>query len=344
LAIGITFACTCACELPPVYWDHGGHPTPHLDSGTGFVPDAGDVLDAHFEFSTDTYLDFDPWRFAAMADSMADAETSAPQILEEIVDEIMTHDVDLLIFAGDLVTGGGNDDLVLQLGTWREIMLPLYSTGVEVYPVRGNHEVGSIDAWNAIFTGVYALPDNGPEDEVGLTYTVEHKNALFLAFDAYVDYNEVNQPWVEYELATNHAPHVIAYAHPPAYPAYPKSSLADHPYERDEFWESLIEAGAKLYFCGHTHFFNHARLDDSDGDPDDDVHQLTVGTAGAGASLINPNFEGENGEMIPVPVFHAAAYGFTIVEINGLHASLTFWKREEPEVFTARHYWTYSLE
>lgn len=43
------------------------------------------------------------------------------------------------------------------------VMQPLYDAGVGVYPIRGNHEdCGPKAVWDNVFTGPYALPNNGP--------------------------------------------------------------------------------------------------------------------------------------------------------------------------------------
>jgi hypothetical protein len=104
--------------------------------------------------------------------------------------EIVSQGVDLVVFPGDLVNGYNSQEaLESQLLTWRDTMQPIYDAGIGVYPVRGNHDLGSppgTTAWNNVFSGDYALPQNGPDGELNLTYSVAHENALFLGLDEYV--------------------------------------------------------------------------------------------------------------------------------------------------------------
>jgi hypothetical protein len=64
-------------------------------------------------------------------------------------------------------------------------MQPVYDAGISVYPVRGNHDAGSLQAWHDVFTGAYALPANGPTAESNLTFSATHRNALVVGLAAY---------------------------------------------------------------------------------------------------------------------------------------------------------------
>ena len=67
------------------------------------------------------------------------------------------------------------------------------------------------------------MPGNGPEYEKGLTYSVRHKGALFLALDEYYQKKDlvlrgyINQPWLSRQLETQAAPFIFAFCHTPAY-------------------------------------------------------------------------------------------------------------------------------
>ena len=55
--------------------------------------------------------------------------------------------------------------------------------------------------------------------------------------------------------------------------------MGAYPAARDSLWESLLSAGAKIYFSGHDHFYDHTIIDDGDENPQNDMHQVIVGTA-----------------------------------------------------------------
>ena len=139
-----------------------------------------------------------PWSFIVTGDSRDGVNGVNTVILGELAGQIVNHSVDFVLFPGDLVTGSA-DPAVLQsqLTTWRNTMQPVYDASIGVYPVRGNHDEGSLLAWNNVFSGPYALPANGPAGEENLTYSVTHKNALILGLDQYVTPDRVNQAWID---------------------------------------------------------------------------------------------------------------------------------------------------
>jgi hypothetical protein len=288
----------------------------------------------------------DPWTFISVGDSRGSDNGVNSLILGELATEIVNQSADLVVFPGDLVTGGVNQTaLEGQLLYWRGIMQPVYDAGIGVYPVRGNHDLGSpagVTAWNNVFSGDYALPANGPAGEENLTYSVAHENALFLGLDQYVTPHRVNQGWVDQQLAASSAPHVFAFGHEPAFEVEHTDCLDDYPTERDAFWHSLEDAGSRAYFAGHDHFYDHARVDD-DGDPSNDVHQYVVGTGGAPLYSWSGVYDGDNGDYTLENLRHARAYGYVHGEIDGLTATLTWMRRVGVDTFEAREQWSYTI-
>jgi len=197
-------------------------------------------------------------------------------------------------------------------------MVPLAAAGIPVYPIRGNHD-SDILAWNAVFSGTRALPANGPPGEENLTYSFVHNNALFIGLDQVVTTHSyrVNQAWFDEQLRDSTVPHVFVFGHYPAYAVYHASCLAEYPSPRDAFWSSLADAGARVYFTGHDHFFDHAVIPAGDGAQ---IHQYVVGSVGAPFyhwldTYTDPRVQG---------VFHAENYGYVVVDIDGLDVTLTF--------------------
>lgn len=320
-----------------------------------------------------------PWRFAAFGDSRGGSEGSGvnTEILGKLVDAVLAEKPEFVLFPGDLIFGHADrknlgDDGALQrmqaeLETWRATMEPLYAAGIPVYPVRGNHETTQRDpdhagqadhrpvwprtkeTWDAVFSGPYALPQNGPESEKNVTFSITHKNVFILGLDLYtcatpgtitnpdgsIPYgalHQVDQAWVDQQLAGTQQPHVFSFAHEPAFKVdhldcmHGDSSFGvDLSRERDIFWNSLRKSGSRVFFGGHDHGFAHARIDDGDGNPDNDIHQVIVGTAGAGKN-VQGVYDGYNGVFKPVPVSEGHVYGFVMVDINGPEAKLTFHK------------------
>jgi hypothetical protein len=248
------------------------------------------------------------WKLAVVSDTQADLR-EGPRgtchndgVVRAIAGDIARERPDLVLVAGDLVSGWfKNDgvDFADQYAAWQAAMGAVYGAGIRVYPVRGNHDSGPErvalpplparhepppgalerleQAYRKAFGHDY-IPRNGPKGEAGLTYSFVHKNALIVGLDQYSGgQHKVNQTWLDAQLATAGDRHVFSFGHEAAFAAQHKDNLAFYPKERDAFWSSLGRAGARVYFCGHDHFYGWAVIPDSAGR---EIRQLIVGTGG----------------------------------------------------------------
>ena len=291
------------------------------------------------------------WTFIVTGDSRGDDNGVNTPILGEVAREIARQKPDFVLFPGDLVDGGADQEgMYSQFKTWRDTMDPVYRAGIKVYPVRGNHDLGkgkSHEAWNRLFIDEtrqggldYTLPQNGPAKEKNLTYAATHKNALVLVLDQYTQGHQVNQGWVDQQLAASKKRHVFTLGHEPAFRALHGDCLDNELEARDAFIGSLEKAGGRTYFAGHDHFFDVGRAD-KDGNPDNDFHQYIVGTAGAPPYQWDLNYEGHNSDYTLTNAHHAAQYGYVIVSIKRRKATLTWMERTAPDTFEAKHTWSY---
>jgi 3',5'-cyclic AMP phosphodiesterase CpdA len=284
------------------------------------------------------------WRFIVTGDSRSEGENNGVnvKILGELAEEIAKQNVDFVLVPGDLVNGGVSQRrMEIQFSTWLKTMKPVYDAGIGVYPVRGNHDKGEpedVAAWNKFFD---YLPDNGPPGEKNLTYSFKHNNALIIGVDQYIKESRVNQTWLDEQLAANASGHVFIFGHEPAFKADHEDCLDDYPDARDRFCSSIEKAGARAYFCGHDHFYNHATADDNN-DPTDDVHQYIVGTAGAPLYRWSPPYDGDNGPYTVQNVHYARKHGYVLVEIDGPVATLTWMQRTAPGRYQSKDTFTYT--
>ncbi len=281
-------------------------------------------------------------RFMVTGDSRGSSGGVNDTILAEIAQVTIEENVDFILIPGDLVYGSLNPTVLeAELLQWRDIMQPVYDAGIDVYPCRGNHDAGSKVVWDSVFSGPYALPGNGPSGEENITFSFIHDNIFVVGLDQYVNPNRVNQTWLNEQFAANAQPHVFVFGHAPAFKVRHWDCLDDHPDDRDTFWFSIAAEGGRTYFCGHDHFYDHARLDDGDGDADNDLHQLIVGTAGA-PLRDDGEYNGNNGPWTPQRVFHEREFGYVLVEVNGLSVTLTWKHRVAEGVYvTGEDVWTY---
>jgi len=339
------------------------------------------------------------WKFIITGDCRGEEYGSGvnDRILTKIAKAIIDESAEFVLFVGDLIYGhadrkGLGDEKALQriefeFLNYRCVMQPVYDCGITVYNVRGNHcasqrlpnHEGHPDhrpiwpatktVWDKVFSGKYAMPDNGPEGEKNVTFSDVRNNAFIVGLDVYSTpvlgaplnmdgsinfgyFHQVQQTWLDEQLAANRQPHVFVFCHEPAFKVDHTDCLhgdnafgVDYSKERDIFWNSLQDAGARVYFCGHDHGYAHARIDDGDGYSNNDLHQFVVGTAGAGTN-INPNYDGYNGSFQPIPLVQDNSFGYLLAEIDGLNVTLTY-KRLADEingVFEAADVFRYTMD
>jgi hypothetical protein len=237
-------------------------------------------------------------------------------ILYELTLAAIEEQVEFVFITGDLIlrNGGEGADYDSLQSDWKFILDTLDVHGIRLYACRGNNDVYSSEAWAALFSGKHALPDNGPEEEKYYTYSFTYDNFMFMSLDQYTNYNLVNQSWIDEQLTNNDKPFVFAASHEPAFKIF-WSGLSFNPDERDTFWTSLSNHNGKIYFCGHSHFYDHSLLIDEDDYPDNDVHQMVVGTGGAGFH-IDSSYSSENGRWEIQNILHEKSFGYVLVNVS----------------------------
>jgi hypothetical protein len=281
----------------------------------------------------------EPWKFMVFGDSRgfgADTNDLGQQINTNILGELVAATTNekpaFILIPGDLVHNGN----VHTLQMWTNFMAPVYNAGIGVYPYFGNHDDDG--GYPAAFTNVLAstLPGNGPPGELFRTYAVRHQNVLVLAIDAYLNGAAINTNWVDSVLSTNNLPHIFSFTHKPAFKLDSHDTLGDGSLQagRDAFWRSLERVGSVAYFCGHVHAFDHARMDNGDGNPSNDVHQYAVGTGGAPLDAF-AGYTGNNSAWTPQAVTQESQYGYLLVEIDRLDVSITWKHRIGPGQYAA---------
>jgi hypothetical protein len=286
-----------------------------------------------------------PWRFAVVSDT----HIGLTDTIAEMIPFMLADSIDLILIPGDIVKSGracSADELKVQLLKWQVTFAPFYKAGIGVYPLRGNHENdarNNISVWNEVFSGSFQLPQNGPSGEVNLTYSFNHKNALFIGLDDYVNIHQVNQNWLNQQLDANTQPHIFVFGHEPAFKVFHADCLDDSVKARDAFWQSLSKAGVKTYFCGHDHLIDISKIDDGDGNPNNDVIQYIVGTGG-GPLHSRFNYNGDNSTYTFNHVFHEVEHGYSLVEVSGegptdYHVTIT-WKKRSWNATTNRNEYT----
>jgi len=256
-------------------------------------------------------------------------------ILAEIAQTTIDEGANFILFTGDLVYGSADrTTLESQLTAWRTTMQAVYDANIGVYPCRGNHDNGSKAAWDNVFSGDYTLPGNGPSGEENVTFSFTCQNVFIAGLDQYGTHpHRVNQAWLEEQFTLITQPHVFVFGHEPAFQVIHSDCLDDYPGNRNIFWNSIAAACGRLYFAGHDHLYNHAIIDNNDGNIQNDLHQYVIGTGGAPLSAWGGSYSGSNGVWTPELVYYEKQYGYVLVEIDGLNVTLTWKHRTTPNVY-----------
>ncbi len=258
-----------------------------------------------------TVADESPWRFIVMGDTRGNVKGGSginpnlTYVAQAIANENTTDNpVAFVVVPGDLVTGdynyvaGESPSFAQMLQNWLAAMAPVYNAGIQVYPIRGNHETktdhfvpplpfNDTAPWLQAFSPYSYIPSNGPAGAERLTYSIAYKNALLICIDNYAGVSNaqfpvVPQDWVNQQLQSNTQPHVFAFAHAPIVQVDIVSVLAQTSSLQMsyDFFDSLVNAGGKAYFCGHDHFYNRAVLELKGKR----LYQMLVGCGGANPS------------------------------------------------------------
>ncbi len=291
------------------------------------------------------------WKFAVISDTQGDNRDKAGKscindaVVQAIAADIVKEKPDFVLVVGDLVNGwfrNGGTDFAAQYTNWKEAMRPVYNAGIRVYPVRGNHDSGperlalpplpvhlepapetpSVlkKAFRNVFPEAY-IPKNGPVEEKGLTFSFSHKNAFIVGLDQFtVGQHRVNQGWLDLQLGGNKNIHVFIFGHEPAFETNHKDNLAFYPRDRDLFWDSIGRFGARIYFCGHDHFYNRALIPDNKGNK---IRQIIGGTGGGSLKRWSGTYRED--ERVKGEYHDGDHHGYILVVVEGPTATV-IWK------------------
>lgn len=246
----------------------------------------------------------------------------------------------ILLFNGDLVGGADTDEAERsQLDTWLKSMTPIYDAGITVLAARGNHEMHcphAGDVWKSVFAGKYALPQNGPAGEEGMTYSFTQGNVMFLSLDEFQTSDlKINQAWLDATLAKPHPQHVFAFAHKMAFfSGNHTDGMFKSPEGRDAMLKSLIAAGSRAVFFGHDHLYDHCIAKVTAGGENESIHQFVVGTAGA-PFVKTKELNTVDGIWSLTRAGHDGnRLGYCVVDVDGPTVTIVYKAETSPGVFT----------
>ena len=292
-----------------------------------------------------------PWSFAVLGDqrdSDGAVGINTPVVQAMASDIFYNRGVSLVLCGGDQIHGHHSSteaSLPTMYQNWRNAMALILDI---TYPVRGNHETyGEVSTpyypyyWDTCIAQVLTqIPQNGPAEEKGMTFSFANQNAFFVGMDEFMpDYDErLNQNWLDEQLAANILPHVFVYGHLPGVAVTEDlSSMAYYPLNRDAFWESLGIGGCQVYLCGHSHLYNRATITitDVNGKTTPPITQLIAGGGGGPLGPWDGNYysyQKHGGQPQPSDTVTATLgnhlewqFGYAVVTVNGNQVSITYY-------------------
>lgn len=299
----------------------------------------------------------EPWRFVVFGDtrdSTQDTKTGISPFLGMLAGKIADEQPALVIHLGDSANGYYTHSSSPMHGkykemfaNWKTAVKPIYDfdirKGIPLYVIRGNHEDGEL-VTNTPLKAAYLeeiapfMPTNGPKKEKGLTYSVKHNQATFIALDEYsikefgLLRGLVDLPWLNEQLERR-TPFMFVFGHVPAYKVSdekggPFPDLYSFTKHRDAFWDSLKGAGVQMYFCGHVHFYCRVTKDG--------IQQVLIGNGGA--NLVDFNLKNVDPTVVvnfPTtdrrsPVGEISYVLFTVDEMaKTVHAVQKVWNEDK---------------
>lgn len=218
--------------------------------------------------------------------------------------------------------------------------LPGENNKIPLYPIRGNHEcyrqISTKDSIEAAWLKSigYALPKNGPEKEVGFTYSFVYKGSLFMGLDQYMHADStqtkgiiLNQNWLDNELLKYpNSKHVFAFGHTPAFAAQHQDCLGQDSIARNKFLQS-INSRSGVYFCGHDHFYARANVPvyKPDGGIQNYMQQVITPSGAPFLGGFSPKWKGvyKNSD-VKTESYADNAVGYQLVTVDGKKVTVEF--------------------
>jgi outer membrane autotransporter protein len=272
------------------------------------------------------------WSFAVLGDQRDDGSYGINQdIVEKMAAQIASQNPAFVLCSGDQIHGidrDGQASLTDQYDHWKAAMAPILSIS---YPVRGNHETYGDDNtpgpnyakhWMANMGNMSQIPQNGPTNEVGMSYSFSKNNVSIIGLEeSYAtSWYQVNQTWLNNQLSANTLPFTFVFGHYPAFKtSNDEAGLADHPTQRDAFWKSLGDSSVNIYFCGHVHSYNRAEVS-IDGGPE--IQQIIVGTGGADLGSWDGSYPDSR---VTLESHLENQYGYSLVTVDGNKITVVYY-------------------
>ncbi|MCX6763449.1 MAG: metallophosphoesterase [Candidatus Moranbacteria bacterium] len=229
--------------------------------------------------------------------------------LEKAVRSLTKQNFDLAFVMGDLVSScDGGSSCETKYNNWKNVMAPILS---KTYEIVGNHDRTGGNPTDAIWQREFNLPTNGPGGFSELTYSFDKGNSHFVVLDTEKpkehSFDNVQQNWLEQDLAANKKENTFVFFHEPLFQMSQskKDGMDANPKERDVLWNILQKHKVTAIFNGHYHMF--ARKNQNG------IQQIVVGDTDSTA---------DDTPQSGLTDFGLTGHHYSIVSVNGKEVDL----------------------
>ena len=239
------------------------------------------------------------WSFGIIPDTQWKENMKAPfhgsaiHIIDAVNAEFVRQQVDFVIAVGDLA----NKPSIAAFQTRAAHNKALDDAGIKFYPVRGNHDAGTIEAvaqFKSVFPNLPGTVGSYPNlpGAQGLTYSFTHKGGKFFLLDTFLMDDGSSKgktytigdylPWLEWELEKNDHHFALVFAHKNLQGQSHRDNVFgrerdSNPAMQNAFIGCLQQHGVQYFFCGHDHMYHRMRIKSPDGKSE--IVQVICGVA-----------------------------------------------------------------
>ena len=244
-----------------------------LQQGTTYVYRVGDGENWSDLQEFTTLSRKQSFEFAVLGDTQSPSDLSD---FTKILGDLDKKDLSFMIHVGDLIDESSKfkqwDDVLKVMSQYSNIR------STDLISTLGNHEYMG-DPNGQLAKAIFNSPENGPESDIGGTYSVDYNN-MHISVLGYTDNNEIlneQLEWLKQDVKNSDKPWKILVTHKPPYYTNP---FGGNEIMKQKLPPVVDELGIDIVFSGHDHSYGRTKkLKDGKEDPNGTVYVVT-GTTG----------------------------------------------------------------
>jgi predicted phosphodiesterase len=196
------------------------------------------------KYKTASPVATDNYSFIALGDSR-----SFPEDWRKTSDAANTRDVDLVLFTGDAIVDGSDDD---KWDRWFNYGRKFLENKLVYYTI-GNCEVKNKGTVNYLNNFIMPVNPSGSE----LYYSFNYGNALFICLNSYDADSQTQSDWLINTLRNSNQTWKFVFFHQPFYAT--GSHAGEMKVYLKTWWKAFDDYGVDVIFNGHAHCYQRSK-------------------------------------------------------------------------------------